>query len=182
VPKPYLLVGHSRGGLLSLMFTHLYSQDVAGIVFIDSSHPDQDARQIQSLTAEELEELRRADADVADEADPEQMDYLTSCAQMRNITSIGSIPLTVIAAGRYEVDEASGESAIISEKMHTQWLEMQQDFLKLSTDSHYVLAKNSHHGIQECEPELIIAAIKKHISIARNGSVKEGSLKEDNGN
>jgi pimeloyl-ACP methyl ester carboxylesterase len=171
VPKPYLLVGHSRGGLLSLMFTHLYPHDVAGLVLVDSSHPDQDVRRVQSLTPEELEVLHRGDGTELAEDDPEQMDYLASCAQMRGIRSIGDVPLTVIAAGVYEVDEANGEPDSVSKKIHAEWLEMQQDFLKLSSNSHYILAKNSHHIVQECEPELIVAAIKKHIALARNESV-----------
>jgi pimeloyl-ACP methyl ester carboxylesterase len=41
---PYVLVGHSRGGLYNLIYNGLYSNDVAALVFVDSSHPDQDAR------------------------------------------------------------------------------------------------------------------------------------------
>jgi len=41
---PYILVSHSRGGLYSLIFAGLYRQDVAGMVFADSSHPDQEKR------------------------------------------------------------------------------------------------------------------------------------------
>lgn len=41
---PYILVSHSRGGLYSLIFAGLYRADVAGLVFADSSHPDQEKR------------------------------------------------------------------------------------------------------------------------------------------
>lgn len=41
---PYILVSHSRGGLYSLIFAGLYRDDVAGMVFADSSHPDQEKR------------------------------------------------------------------------------------------------------------------------------------------
>ncbi len=39
---PYVLVGHSRGGLYNLIFAGLYPDQVAGLVFADSSHPDQE--------------------------------------------------------------------------------------------------------------------------------------------
>jgi pimeloyl-ACP methyl ester carboxylesterase len=39
---PYVLIGHSRGGLYSLIFAGLYPDTVAGLVLADSSHPDQD--------------------------------------------------------------------------------------------------------------------------------------------
>ncbi|WP_433901082.1 alpha/beta fold hydrolase [Sphingobacterium puteale] len=39
-PKPYILVGHSMGGMLVRIFVDKYSQDVAGAVLIDSQHPE----------------------------------------------------------------------------------------------------------------------------------------------
>lgn len=41
---PYVMVGHSLGGPYLLTFTALYPADVAGLVFVDASHPDQRAR------------------------------------------------------------------------------------------------------------------------------------------
>src|SRR5215472_11966043 len=41
---PYILVGHSLGGPYSLAFMGRYGNDVAGLVFVDASHPDQRAR------------------------------------------------------------------------------------------------------------------------------------------
>jgi pimeloyl-ACP methyl ester carboxylesterase len=41
---PYVLVAHSRGGLYNLIFAGLYKDEVAGMVFADSSHPDQDEK------------------------------------------------------------------------------------------------------------------------------------------
>jgi pimeloyl-ACP methyl ester carboxylesterase len=37
----YVLAGHSYGGLVVRMFADLYPDEVAGIVLVDSSHPDQ---------------------------------------------------------------------------------------------------------------------------------------------
>ena len=41
VPGPYVMVGHSSGGLYALAFTHQYPNDLVGVVLLDSSHPDQ---------------------------------------------------------------------------------------------------------------------------------------------
>jgi pimeloyl-ACP methyl ester carboxylesterase len=38
---PFVMVGHSLGGPYIMNFTRLYPQDVAGLVFVDASHPDQ---------------------------------------------------------------------------------------------------------------------------------------------
>lgn len=41
---PYILAGHSFGGLFIRVFTQLYPEEVAALVFLDSSHPDQRER------------------------------------------------------------------------------------------------------------------------------------------
>jgi pimeloyl-ACP methyl ester carboxylesterase len=41
---PYLLVGHSLGGIYVRAFAALYPQDVAGMVLVDSSHENQNQR------------------------------------------------------------------------------------------------------------------------------------------
>ena len=45
---PYVMVGHSLGGPYIMNFTRLYPQDVAGLVFVDASHPDQIGRMTQA--------------------------------------------------------------------------------------------------------------------------------------
>ena len=41
VPPPYVLVGESIGGEYARIYTSRYPHDVAGLVLVDSSHPDQ---------------------------------------------------------------------------------------------------------------------------------------------
>lgn len=38
VPGPYVLMGHSMGGLIARLYAHKYPEDVAGLVFVDSTH------------------------------------------------------------------------------------------------------------------------------------------------
>ncbi|HZP59222.1 MAG TPA: alpha/beta hydrolase [Opitutaceae bacterium] len=49
IPGPYVLVGHSFGGLNVRLFAHEYPQEVAGLVLVDSSHEDQFARMPESM-------------------------------------------------------------------------------------------------------------------------------------
>jgi pimeloyl-ACP methyl ester carboxylesterase len=44
ISGPYIVAGHSYGGLVVRAFTDLYPNEVAGMVLIDASHPDQWAR------------------------------------------------------------------------------------------------------------------------------------------
>lgn len=38
---PFILAGHSIGGPLITVFTHMYDREVVGLVYVDPSHPDQ---------------------------------------------------------------------------------------------------------------------------------------------
>lgn len=44
IEGPYLLAGHSMGGLLVRVFNDLYPDEVCGAVLIDAAHPDQHLR------------------------------------------------------------------------------------------------------------------------------------------
>lgn len=46
---PYVLTGHSAGGLAILVYTKLYPDEVSGLVFVDSSHPQQFERMNATL-------------------------------------------------------------------------------------------------------------------------------------
>ncbi len=37
--KPYILVGHSLGGLVVRSFVSLYQEDVGGVILVDATHP-----------------------------------------------------------------------------------------------------------------------------------------------
>lgn len=41
IPGPFVLVGHSAGGLNMLVFADTYPRDTGGIVLVDSTHPNQ---------------------------------------------------------------------------------------------------------------------------------------------
>src|SRR5215213_3229041 len=57
---PYVLVGHSYGGLYARMYAARYSQEVAGVVLVDSSHPEQFMRSPEGRAM--YEQIRRLGA------------------------------------------------------------------------------------------------------------------------
>jgi len=57
---PFVLVGHSRGAIYNLIFTDLFRNEVAGLVFLDPRHPDIDARRVQAGMAATTQPLGSA--------------------------------------------------------------------------------------------------------------------------
>ena len=51
---PYVMVGHSLGGPYLMTFTKLHDADVAGVVFVDASHPEQ-VQRFKEVLGRELE-------------------------------------------------------------------------------------------------------------------------------
>jgi pimeloyl-ACP methyl ester carboxylesterase len=49
---PYVMVGHSLGGPYIMAYTKRFSDKVAGLVFVDASHPDQVARLAKAIGKE----------------------------------------------------------------------------------------------------------------------------------
>jgi pimeloyl-ACP methyl ester carboxylesterase len=49
VKPPYVLVGHSMGGLYACLYAHEHRDEVAGLVLVDSAHEEQDLRPPESM-------------------------------------------------------------------------------------------------------------------------------------
>lgn len=50
--SPYVLVGHSIGGPYIMTYTKYFGNEVAGLVFVDASHPEQEQRLNAAVTTE----------------------------------------------------------------------------------------------------------------------------------
>lgn len=55
VQGPYVLVGHSLGGLLARVYIHNYPDEVAGLVLVDSAHEEIDIRLPESAAKANLD-------------------------------------------------------------------------------------------------------------------------------
>ncbi len=109
IPRPYVLVGHSLGGLIVRLYAHQYPQDVAGLVLVDPMHEDQFERIGPLIPAafpgepETLTQFRRFWT--TEWRDPtknqEGVDFVACQTQMHAIGALGDIPLLVLTAGAF---------------------------------------------------------------------------------
>jgi pimeloyl-ACP methyl ester carboxylesterase len=168
IAGPYVLAGHSIAGYHMRVFASLYPSEVAGMVMVDNSHPDQFARFREVLGPRRPDEgsgvaaLRQLLTRVNNPLNnPEHFDIPGSAAQVRAAGTLGSIPLVVLTAGN------SGLGLKRPQPFEAAWRGMQEEMAGLSTDSVHVLMPKSGHYIQVEYPKAVIAAIQQVVRAVR---------------
>jgi pimeloyl-ACP methyl ester carboxylesterase len=156
IDPPYVVVGHSYGGILAWFFVRRHSDDVDGLLLLDSSHP----RQVKRFRT--LIPKRRP----APEVSPENVDFEKAAAVVGDPGSLGEVRLIVMTAGQKEESELS---ARLAQRASRIWRELQDDYATRSTDSIHVIARYSPHFIQSNlgQPDLVVRAIRELVSAAR---------------
>lgn len=194
VVPPYILVGHSMGGYNVRVYANLYPNDVAGMVLVDASHPEQESRmppEIKNMQgswereAEFLEytmpfglprlmglcendpALRAAECNWrnAHEGLAEMKAFRESAAQAAATGSLGSMPLVVLS---HDPEKPSSElPPDLAGPMNQAWEKMQEELAHLSSQGTQVIAKNSSHYIQLDRPDVVIDGVRNVVQQAR---------------
>lgn len=165
VSPPYVLAGQSFGGMNSRMYAHLYPETVAGMVLIDSSHPDQYPRYAQVLPKRTpgespiLTGLREGPANVG-------VDFKANGNLVRATNGLGDKPLIVLTASPDRREDFVPDEW--EELIQPIWLQLQADLVKLSTRGKQIVAKNAGHNIQLDDPQLVIDAINDVVAQVRD--------------
>ena len=89
----------------------------------------------------------------------EGFDRVASAAQVQSTVHLGDLPVIVITAGKDEWE--AGFPVDIARALEKDWIEMQHELLGLSSNITHIIATESIHAIQECQPELVIDMIHK---------------------
>jgi pimeloyl-ACP methyl ester carboxylesterase len=141
VRPPYILVGHSLGGLYVQMFARKYPKEVSGVVLLDSSSADAPSdlktrARLEPGTAAYLEE----------EGIPE------SNRQIMNGSPFPDIPLAVIAATDHGPFFKVWEPTL---------MRLQQQLATLSPQANLIVAQGSGHDVQIDRPQTVIDALRR---------------------
>ena len=103
IRPPYVLVGHSYGGLLVRLFAHAHPEDTAGIVLVDAMGHDQDRRLLRIWLAQPESVRRQLPRPAANPVDS-GVNVLAGEDLDAKVRSLGDSPLIVITRGRLEED------------------------------------------------------------------------------
>jgi pimeloyl-ACP methyl ester carboxylesterase len=95
---PFVLVGHSYGGMLVRLFAARYPSETAGVVLVDARGRDATRRQLAIWPNQEAPAIRRAVFRPVQQG----VDLAASEALARRVRSLGDTPLAVVTAGRHD--------------------------------------------------------------------------------
>ncbi len=143
IPRPYLVVGHSLGGLYMQMFARTYPMEVSGIVLIDSAAADAPA---------ELKTLARLEPGTV--AYREELGIAESNRQIAAAGPFPAVPLTVIAATDRGPHFRKWEPTL---------MQLQQQLAILSPRGRLVVAQDCGHDVQADCPQVVIEAIRQMV-------------------
>lgn len=189
VPGPYVMAGHSAGGLSVRVFAHDYPAEVAGVVLIDSMHPGQS---------------KRAPGEPTDQAQAPTHTFPLLAALARvGVLRLLARPLGLVQAGTPH--EAADYALIVRPKLVQAWLDenrgtpdslaqagavttfgdlplivlsagrdqapgwqaWQDELASLSSNSQHLVAEQSDHNIELNQPDAAVAAIVRMVQQLR---------------
>ena len=190
VPGPYVLVGHSLGGLPVRVFAHAYPAEVAGVVLIESMHP----RQAESSAAATPPQAPAPASTLSILTLPARLGVMRLLAGPLDLRG-GLSPETADAYAaawvrprslQTQLDESRGMGASLAQaravtslgahplivlsrgqNQKPDWQAMQADLLHLSSRSEHLIADRSGHLVQLDQPAAAVDAIVRMVEQVR---------------
>jgi pimeloyl-ACP methyl ester carboxylesterase len=191
---PYVLVGHSMGGLVARVFIQLYPDEVAGLALIDSSHPGQKSRtpkvEMRHYRGGKLLEsalawtrplgLRRLARDLGlREPAPaawsrhrraaygELLAFDAICGEATG--DLADLPLAVVTSSELDPNQPAGSRAQRHRgRFYPSWAALQDELATLSINSTHVVAERAGYYVHRDDPELVTRVITALVAQERS--------------
>ncbi|WP_298611463.1 alpha/beta hydrolase [uncultured Thiothrix sp.] len=154
VRPPYLLVGHSLGGLYEYVYATLYPEEVAGLVLLDPTHP-QHLTRMQAEAPQAARMLSEATLLFTSTARQEFKAQQTCLHQLKPELAV-NIPVRLLVSSKRSVLEQGAFAQLLAE--------LAQDWQR-KTHAPQIQAINSGHYIQTEQPQAVVAAIHELLTL-----------------
>lgn len=160
ISPPYVLLGHSLGGLYQYRFAQLYPEEVAGMVLLDPSHPDQWTR-IQSEAPRSAAILRTLRATVFSHAQKEELDQSTQCKNEGDLHAVlPHVPVHILwSSERPPIEKGEFETLLNQLRKDWQTFLPQAQIKTIPKSGHYI-----HHDQPQTvidTTELVLREVRK---------------------
>ena len=169
VPRPYVFVSHSLGGLIDRLYAATYPRRVAGMVLVDALAEylqDQlDRAQMAAYSA-----INNGPIEEIDYPDLERIRFGRSFAQMRRAQRkhpLRDIPLSVISKGLPFGLPDGLPGGLTPAVLERAWRHAQDELAKLTPNARHVIAKRSSHDVMASQPKLIVDQARRVVRAAR---------------
>lgn len=155
LPPPYVLVGHSLGGLLVNLFARLHPSEVAAVVMLEATSPKDAVVLARYETPFQRFARGALDVLVPRDRNAESRHVDSTVSELKNAAAFPAIPLTVVTGGKPAMAWATAPEALAARAAH------QRELVSLSPYGKQVIASSSGHFPQFTQPELVISTIRE---------------------
>jgi pimeloyl-ACP methyl ester carboxylesterase len=170
VGAPYILVGHSYGGMLARLFANAHSDETAGVVLIEAVGRDQN-RRLSKVWRAQPEAVQQRVPNPTSEPVVEGVDLRSGQALDTEVTTLHDTPLAVITRARDDPGDPLPRS--FRRGADRLWATMQDELATLSSDHVHVIALRSGHAVQRSlngQPNVVIDAVRAVVDAAGSHS------------
>jgi alpha/beta hydrolase fold len=140
---PYVVVGHSIGGMYAQLFARLHAEEVAGVVLVESAYPGQG--DIRSYC-----KMNWMQAMLFPSISSELAAFEETSRQLQEAPAFPNVPLIVVSSGQCKSDT---------------FVKKQQSLVTLSPQGRQMIAFQSGHNVQNDEPEVVLKAIREILAL-----------------
>lgn len=149
---PYVLVGHSLGGLYQYVYAKLYPADVVGFVLVDPTHP-RNWEAVQSGQPEAAMLIKALKAVAWSDVQRREFDGQTDCLDRLDMATPLALKGRVLISGRPQPEA--------SEDYERRRQALGQDWRRMAGVAQAEIVWASSHFIQKEQPATVIAAIRE---------------------
>lgn len=204
VAAPYVLVGHSLGGLIVQRFARQHPQTVAGLVLVDATHEDQFRRLEEAMipaasarrwTLTTMYSSQRVPVGLPDEVrqlatafESRVQSIIVARSELSSLrgtaraaptgpattSAMAAIPDVPLVVISHRVVPPA--TATRESRLAESWMALQLELASLSRQSRHVIAATDDHYVHVREPELVIDAVRSIVEQHR----LEKNLQETN--